>query len=78
MLAYTCFIGVECGEGWYGVNCSQQCKGHCKDNAACNHMTGQCDKGCDSGWTGNLCDEGLLLNKITCFKISKNISCLDI
>uniref|UniRef100_A0A8W8NWT5 Scavenger receptor class F member 2 n=2 Tax=Magallana gigas TaxID=29159 RepID=A0A8W8NWT5_MAGGI len=36
----------KCGDGWYGLNCSQQCKGHCRDGATCNHVTGQCDKGC--------------------------------
>uniref|UniRef100_A0A8W8MSG1 Multiple epidermal growth factor-like domains 10 n=1 Tax=Magallana gigas TaxID=29159 RepID=A0A8W8MSG1_MAGGI len=45
-----------CKERWYGVNCSQLCIGHCRDNTTCNHVTGQCDKGCDAGWTGLKCD----------------------
>lgn len=42
----------------YGDNCTQQCTGHCKDGAACNHVTGLCDGGCDAGWTGYMCDKG--------------------
>lgn len=49
---------VECVEGWYGINCSKQCGGHCRDNIVCHHVTGQCDKGCDAGWTGYFCNKG--------------------
>lgn len=49
---------TECGEGWYGINCSLQCVGHCRDNTTCNHVTGQCDKGCAAGWTGLQCIKG--------------------
>lgn len=52
------FYVTECGEGWYGVNCSQHCGGHCKDNMKCNHVTGQCDEGCATGWTGTTCSKG--------------------
>lgn len=48
----------ECTEGWYGVNCSQTCSRHCRDSTKCNHVTGQCEKGCDTGWTGSLCTKG--------------------
>lgn len=51
----------ECINGWYGVNCSQQCSGHCKNGTTCSHVTGQCDKGCDNGWAGSLCIKGKLL-----------------
>lgn len=50
---------TECGQGWYGVNCSQQCSGHCRGGIPCNHVTGQCDEGCDAGWTGTLCFTGI-------------------
>lgn len=49
---------VACREGWYGDNCSQQCVGYCRDNTSCNHVTGQCERGCAAGWTGTLCDNG--------------------
>uniref|UniRef100_K1RI85 Multiple epidermal growth factor-like domains 10 n=1 Tax=Magallana gigas TaxID=29159 RepID=K1RI85_MAGGI len=46
-----------CRKRWYGVNCSQQCSGHCRNNTPCHHVTGQCDRGCDAGWTGAFCDQ---------------------
>lgn len=49
---------IECNSGWFGINCSQQCVGHCKDDTTCNHVTGQCDRGCDAGWTRSLCEQG--------------------
>lgn len=52
------FSKTECREWWFGENCSQQCVGHCIDNTKCNHVTGQCDRGCDAGWTGSFCDKG--------------------
>lgn len=52
------FIQPECTEGWYGVNCSQPCLGHCRDGAICNPVTGKCDNGCDVGWTGSMCKNG--------------------
>lgn len=51
----------ECREGWYSVDCSQQCAGHCRDGATCNHVTGLCDGGCDVGWTGYFCENGKLV-----------------
>ena len=47
----------ECTEGWYGLDCKQQCSGHCRDNAVCNHVTGGCNVGCTAGWTGTLCNK---------------------
>lgn len=52
------FILSECREGWYGVKCNQQCSGHCRDNITCNHVTGQCDRGCNAGWIGAMCEKG--------------------
>lgn len=50
-------IKPECIEGLHGVNCSRNCSGHCIASKTCNHVTGQCDEGCDAGWTGFLCDK---------------------
>ena len=54
----------ECKKGWYGLDCRSQCSGHCRDNAACNHVTGQCDGGCVAGWRGVLCDKGILFSRL--------------
>lgn len=59
------FCITECKEGWYGDNCNKQCVGHCKDGTTCNHMTGQCDRGCDAGWTGAMCGKGSTKNTFT-------------
>uniref|UniRef100_A0A8W8NWQ2 EGF-like domain-containing protein n=1 Tax=Magallana gigas TaxID=29159 RepID=A0A8W8NWQ2_MAGGI len=48
---------LKCRIGWYGMNCTKQCVGHCKDGAACNHVAGNCDRGCAAGWKGGLCGE---------------------
>eukprot|EP00105_Crassostrea_gigas_P039838 XP_019923986.1 PREDICTED: teneurin-3-like [Crassostrea gigas] len=53
------YCNTKCREGWYGVNCKQQCEGHCRYGTICNHVTGQCDRGCDAGWTGYMCDKSL-------------------
>lgn len=52
----------ECGFGWYGESCSRPCLGHCRDGSTCNHVNGQCARGCDSGWKGYKCDRGSLDN----------------
>lgn len=49
---------LECLKGWYGVSCSRPCVGHCRDGTTCYHVTGQCDRDCDTGWTGTLCEKG--------------------
>lgn len=53
---------TDCKEGWYGMNCNQQCTKHCRDEGFCNHLTGQCDRGCAAGWTGVMCDAGKTCN----------------
>lgn len=48
---------IVCPYGFYGLKCEERCSGHCKDNQACNHTNGVCDKGCFEGWTGEHCDK---------------------
>lgn len=55
-------VCTECKKRWYGINCSQQCVGNCNDRTPCNHVTGQCDGGCDVGWTGKCCDKRKYFN----------------
>lgn len=59
LLIYTS-VSKECTVGKYGADCKEICNGHCEDNAFCNHVTGQCDGGCAVGWSGYLCDKGIL------------------
>lgn len=53
------YCASECMRGWYGVNCSRPCVGYCKDGTTCNHVTGQCNGGCNAGWTGIFCYKGI-------------------
>lgn len=53
------FFTPDCREGWYGVNCSKQCSGHCKDDTPCYQVTGHCESKCAAGWTGLQCDKGI-------------------
>lgn len=46
----------KCRDGWFGKNCTEPCANNCKENAACNHVTGLCDRGCAAGWIGPSCD----------------------
>lgn len=57
------YIRIECREGLYCEKCSQLCTGNCKDNKTCNHVTGQCDEGCTTGWTGAMCGKGNHVNR---------------
>nr|XP_022305526.1 receptor-type tyrosine-protein phosphatase epsilon-like isoform X2 [Crassostrea virginica] len=47
---------TECPDEWYGLDCKQNCSGHCRDNDPCNKVTGRCDKGCTYGWYGQHCE----------------------
>ncbi|XP_070562324.1 uncharacterized protein [Ptychodera flava] len=41
--------GYSCSDGFYGELCEYKC--HCKDNAACGKITGECSNGqCAPGW----------------------------
>ncbi|KAL4230214.1 hypothetical protein ACF0H5_010599 [Mactra antiquata] len=43
-----------CDNGTYGINCTEQC-GRCLNNEPCNKTSGECESGCQSGWTGAMC-----------------------
>ncbi|XP_065925384.1 uncharacterized protein [Magallana gigas] len=49
---------IVCTNNTYGPNCSMTC-GHCLYlyGEKCNHVTGQCPRGCASGFQGDLCVE---------------------
>ena len=45
-----------CDDGKYIHNrMCVQCPGHCKNGEPCNKLTGRCDHGCDTHWTGDFC-----------------------
>ncbi|XP_062593937.1 multiple epidermal growth factor-like domains protein 10 [Saccostrea cucullata] len=61
---------MKCRPGWegekcqssclkesYGQDCKFRCSGHCKDGQSCDHVTGECVKGCVLGWTGSMCNK---------------------
>ncbi|XP_046556772.1 uncharacterized protein LOC124265996 [Haliotis rubra] len=58
------FVEVEvwtCTNGTYGDSCNKSCDGrHCKTpNGKCYHVTGKCSGGCESGWNGTDCFQGI-------------------
>ena len=65
----TVLILTVCDGGWYGLNCTQRCVGHCLNDDFCSHETGHCDGGCAYGWYGHYCNEtciGHCINNATC------------
>lgn len=45
-----------CKAGFYGINCSNLCSGHCENNDPCDHVNGVCPGGCRDGYTGVRCN----------------------
>lgn len=58
---------LECSTGYFGMNCSKNCSGHCGNNESCDHVTGVCFNGCQDGYIGARCDESETYNTFTCF-----------
>lgn len=50
----TPFVG--CPRGWYGPSCQLGCPGKCLEST-CDPETGRCYRGCQAGYTGNLCNQ---------------------
>lgn len=51
---------TECPKETYGPKCAYKCSGKCLGDIACNKVTGKCDIGCVIGYTGELCDTGMI------------------
>lgn len=56
---------IECGDGKFGQNCSSLC-GHCHDKEQCHYINGTCFNGCDDGYQGSDCTQGILNELVTC------------
>ena len=54
---FILFNKIGCGYGWYGEGCKQRCDKNCENNT-CDSVTGHCERDCNSGWTGHLCNKG--------------------
>ena len=49
---------TDCPEGYFGINCVENCSMTCRVPGGCNKVTGQCLGGCQAGWTGDRCKKG--------------------
>ena len=50
---------TECDVGLYGANCEGVCSPNCIKPGICDKVTGQCEGGCQTGWTQHKCDSGM-------------------
>jgi hypothetical protein len=57
----------ECSDNHYGPDCSQTC-GKCREDKQCHHINGSCSDGCDTGYKGDKCDEGVVCWRELYFK----------
>lgn len=57
-------FSLACRIGFYGYNCSYQCRSNCFIENLCDRFTGYCTGGCKPGWTGQMCDQGNFINVI--------------
>ena len=55
----------ECDEFHNGFSCNETCNVNCK---GCDRTTGECQNGCNPGWTGNHCQEGDMFSFFYQFK----------
>lgn len=56
---------LDCSFGFYGQDCADTCNHTC---SGCNNVNGQCDRGCNPGWSGELCEKGILCDHNFCFR----------
>lgn len=53
--------GAGCQSGYYRRNCSHRCSENYIVTSQCDRFTGRCGGGCKQGWTGNTCDERMII-----------------
>lgn len=56
---------IDCNGGKYGKNCSVLC-GHCQDKEQCHYIHRSCPNGCDDGYQGGDCIQGINNALVTC------------
>ncbi|XP_052692275.1 uncharacterized protein LOC128170528 [Crassostrea angulata] len=66
----------ECRIGHYGKNCVHNCSTNCNVTSRCDRITGQCEGGCITGWTGNSCNQRI--NRQSCEESLKNILIVNV
>ena len=49
-------VFTDCPPGFYGQDCKENCSTNCIVPVRCDRMTGQCEGGCQAGWTQSKCD----------------------
>lgn len=58
---------TACTRGSYGIHCNETC-GHCFNGSQCSSINGSCPRGCDSGYTGDLCTTSKYRGPVTTSK----------
>ena len=53
-----------CAKGRYGKNCTGRCSANCVDGA-CDHVDGRCVQGCNPGYQGTTCSNGIFISRKT-------------
>lgn len=62
---------AACVNGDYGTHCQEEC-GNCKPNSSvCDKVSGACPAGCDIGFSGSLCKEGMYYSSF--FSLNYNV-----
>lgn len=68
-LIYLTCLG--CPQGWYGPSCQLGCPAKCLDGV-CDPDNGRCCRGCQDGYTGDLCNQSEQMSKFTERKFNSN------
>lgn len=68
------YFTIECSAGSYGVNCASTC-GQCLNEKVCNHETGSCDEGCQTGYKGPTCKTGIQCERFLSKNNASKIMC---
>ena len=50
---------TECDVGFFGANCKELCSLNCKTPGSCDKVKGQCEGGCQAGWTQRKCETSM-------------------